>query len=150
MVIQWRLERASVKKHLPQIMRCERTVRHPMSEKGVVSSLRRKYGTGLVCLQEDVLVCGYCLVTLHRYRLELHRLVVAGRHRNAGAGTALVDALKLRVKLAEDRNLINAVVHEEELGYQTWLGARGFRAHLLPHHYGSRDGYEFVWREKWK
>jgi hypothetical protein len=99
MVIQWRLERASVKKHLPQIMRCERTVRHPMSEKGVVSSLRRKYGTGLVCLQEDVLVCGYCLVTLHRYRLELHRLVVAGRHRNAGAGTALVDALKLRVSL---------------------------------------------------
>ena len=80
--------------------------------------------------------------------IRLQRIAVAPKFRHKRVGKMLLDRLAWTVAKSPILTHIEAFVNETDTAAALWLKAYGFRAVLVPHHFGDRDAYRFTWRPK--
>lgn len=120
-----------IRRDLADVLEIERrSFARPCGEDVFRDRLRRRNVIGMVAERGEWVV-GYMVYELHRDRIELARLAVADDRRREGAGRAMIDKLKGKLRPGR-RTRIVARLDEDDatLGACLFLAAMGFRATL--------------------
>lgn len=129
-----------IRRDLPAVLAIEATLDGPWEEGHLLKLLRARNVIGMVVDGPDGEPIGYMIYSLHKARIHVERIAVAGGHRGAGVFRSMVR--KLHGKLsAMRRTSVTAIVDERNLDLLLAMRACGFLAfELIPGHFDDADG----------
>ncbi len=97
----------------------------------------------------DKEIVGFSFVSIKNDKYVIQRLGVDAEHRKKLIATLLMNHVKENATKSKDRQTIEYVVREKNLGGQLFLKRHGFIAiEVLKEYWGNEDGYKMVWRPK--
>lgn len=137
---------------LKRVLEIERnSFSNPWTEQEFLSQLRQTSTIGMVIEFREMIV-GYMVYDLNSRNVKLQNIAVDVPFRRIGIGSQLMD--KLKTKLINHREMIDATVSERNLPAQMFLKAHGFRCvNVMSGFYEEpdvdTDAYYFIhWKEE--
>ena len=115
-----------IRRDLPDVLAIENDCVSPWGEDDILGLLKNRKCSGVVAEIDDRVV-GYFIYRLHRHRIELLRVAVAGGQRRRGVGRALFDKLKYKAA-SHRRACIATTVSGDNLPAQVFFRACDMRA----------------------
>lgn len=135
-----------IRRDMPDVMEIEkRSFGHPWSEEEFIESLRGRNTIGAV-IEDNNLVIGYMIYSLHKSKFELLNLAVKPIERRCGYGRQMIQRLIDKLK-QQDRTTIECTVTEDNMHAQLFLQACGFKAvRIVRNAWNGSDAYLFRYK----